>query len=894
MHSNTNDSAPATIRRDAYTPPQWEVEHITLDIDLDPACTTVNSSLKLKRAPDAPDTPLQLDGHDLPLEQICCNGHILDPDTYTHTASGLSIRNLPSSCTLKIRTRINPSANTALEGLYLSAGILCTQCEAEGFRRITFFPDRPDVMARYTVTLRAERNRFPLLLCNGNLVAEGELENGRHFATWEDPFPKPSYLFALVAGDLHCLEQRYRTRSGRDILLQIYVEHRNADKCEYAMHALQKAMKWDEERFGLECDLERYMIVAVDDFNAGAMENKGLNIFNSRYVLARPESATDADFLGIESVIAHEYFHNWTGNRVTCRDWFQLSLKEGLTVFRDQEFSADMNSAAIQRIEDVRLLQNHQFSEDAGPTAHPVRPEEYIEINNFYTVTIYHKGAEVIRMLKTILGWEGFLRGVRSYLQRHDGEAVTIDAFIAAMEEANAIDLSQFMLWYSQAGTPNIQVTTSHSGSDFSLTLCQSCPPTPGQEEKQPFMLPVKVALFDPQGNKCPLHPKGINPEQIRMESVHEAVLILNATQQTFTFSDIPPRSTASVLRGFSAPAKIDTGVQRSTQLFLLRYDDDAVNRWHAGQTLMLDKMLDSIVSDASVELEEELLEAWNAILQDPGNDPALSALILTLPTEGFLAENLASREETVNPDIVHRVHSETKKRLAQNLIQEFKECYRCNRDDGAYQLTPEAIGRRSLKNVALGYLATLEDTEAQEWIWHQYANANNMTDISAALALLTHEKSTRRTRALEEFYARWRDDTLVVDKWLALQARADRNDCLDEVKYLMGQECFSLKNPNRVRALIGTFTQANPAHFHAIDGSGYTFLRQQIEKLDKSNPQIAARLVTPLLRWPVYEEQRSTLMHTQLELLESMPDISADLFEMVKQGLNQNSSTEG
>jgi len=889
MHATASRPTPQTIRRGAYIPPPWLIEYVTLDINLASEDTTVHSTLKLKRAPDtSPDTPLHLDGHDLILQQIKCNENILSPVSYTQDKAGLSIRDLPPYCTLEITTSINPSDNAALEGLYLSAGIFCTQCEAEGFRRITFFPDRPDIMARYTTTLRAERKRFPILLCNGNLIAEGDLGDGRHFATWEDPFPKPSYLFAMVAGDLHCHEQTYRTRSGRDILLQIYVEHRNADKCEYAMHALKRAMEWDEERFGLECDLERYMIVAVDDFNMGAMENKGLNIFNSRYVLACPESATDADFLGIESVIAHEYFHNWTGNRITCRDWFQLSLKEGLTVFRDQEFSADMNSAAIQRIEDVRLLQNHQFSEDAGPTAHPVRPESYIEINNFYTVTIYQKGAEIIRMLKTILGWEGFLRGMRSYIERHDGEAVTIDAFIAAMEDANAIDLSQFMLWYSQAGTPRVQLNTSRTGSDLRLTLRQSCPATPGQEDKHPFMLPVKIALFDAQGNKCPLHPKGIAPEQIRTENSHEAVLILNTAQQTFTFSDIPAHSTPSVLRGFSAPVKIDTGVQRSALLFLLRHDDDAVNRWYAGQTLMLDKMLDAIVSNAPIELEKELLEAWSAILHDTSNDPALSALILTLPTEGFLAENLVSRGKAVNPETVHRVHIRTKKRLAQSLIQDFKECYRRNRDDGAYQLSPKAIGQRSLKNVALSYLAALEDIEAQEWVWHQYANANNMTDISAALALLTHEKSARRTRALKEFYARWRDDTLVVDKWLALQARADRDDCLDEVKYLMEQECFSLKNPNRVRALIGTFTRANPVHFHAPDGSGYSFLRQQIEAIDQFNPQISAGLVVPLLRWPIYAQHRSALMRAELEYLGKNARISADLYEMVTRGLSQ------
>jgi len=890
MHASASRPIPKTVRRDAYTPPPWLVEHVNLDIDLDPECTTVHSTLQLKRAPHAPATaPLHLDGRDLHLEQIKCNGVILEADTYTQDSSGLILHELPEDCTLKLSTRINPSVNTALEGLYLSAGILCTQCEAEGFRRITFFPDRPDVMARYTTTLRAERKRFPALLCNGNLVAEGKLEDERHFATWEDPFPKPAYLFALVAGDLHCHTHTYRTRSGRDILLQIYVEQRNADKCEYAMHALQKAMEWDEERFDLECDLERYMIVAVDDFNMGAMENKGLNIFNSRYVLARPETATDADFLGIESVIAHEYFHNWTGNRITCRDWFQLSLKEGLTVFRDQEFSADMNSAAIQRIEDVRLLQNHQFSEDAGPTAHPVRPEEYIEINNFYTVTIYHKGAEVIRMLKTILGWEGFLRGMRSYVERHDGEAVTIDDFIAAMEDANAIDLSQFMRWYTQAGTPEVHLSTSHSGSDFSLTLRQTCPTTPGQKHKLPFMLPVKIALFDAQGNKCSLHPQKGCASQVRLENDYEAVLLLDSPEQTFTFSEVPADITPSVLREFSAPVKMDNHAEHSTLIFILRYDDDAVSRWHAAQSLMLDKMLDAIIANTAVVLENELLEAWRAVLQDNSSDPALRALILTLPTQGYLAEHLAHREEKVDPDIVHRVHTDTRRILAQNLIETLKDCYALCLDNGTYQLTPAAIGQRSLKNVALSYLATLEDAEAQDLVWQQYLHATNMTDLNTALSLLAHKSSPRHIQALEEFYTRWCEDSLVVDKWLALQARADREDCLEQIKQLMQHECFSLKNPNRVRALIGTFTQSNMVHFHAADGSGYIFLRQQIEALDRFNPQIGARLATPLLRWPMYEPQRSAMMRTELERLGDNPHISADLYEMVSQGLNQN-----
>ena len=893
MNCTATTSRPKAIHLEDYQAPTWLVDHVSLNIDLNPECTIVVATLKLRYATESStgdQTPLHLYGHELEPVSIACNDRILSSAEFHLDAESLRIEFLPRECTLQITTHINPAANAALEGLYLSSGNFCTQCEPEGFRRITFFPDRPDIMARYTTTLSADKNSFPVLLSNGNLIDTGDLEHGRHYATWEDPFPKPSYLFALVAGKLHCHEQHYTTTSGRDILLQIYVEPRNASKCEFAMQSLIKAMRWDEQRFGLECDLDRYMIVAVDDFNMGAMENKGLNVFNSKYVLARAETATDTDFLNIESVIAHEYFHNWTGNRITCRDWFQLSLKEGLTVFRDQEFSADMNSAAVKRIEDVCLLQNHQFSEDSGPTAHPVRPETYIEINNFYTMTIYHKGAEIIRMLKTMLGWDGFLKGMDLYIERHDGQAVTTDDFVAAMADANAMDLSQFKRWYSQAGTPQVEMKSSCTDGCYHLHLRQSCPATPGQEIKLPFVIPVKVALFDKQGRKCPLDAaSATTATQAALRSgqaqTDEMVLLLNQEEQTFTFNNVPADVTPSVLRGFSAPVKLNSDFDAKTLAFQMRYDDDPVNRWHAARTLLLNHITATVSCGSRGELEDDLLQAWRTSLQQSDADPALAALIMAMPSEGYIAEQM----ESVDPDAIHRVCTATRRSLATALCDAFKACYRRCHDNGPYQLTPEAIGRRSLKNLCLFYLVSLEDREAQEWLWAQYRTGTNMTDVSAALGLLANEDSARREQALQEFYTRWQDDPLVVDKWFALQARADRSDCLEQIKLLMQQECFNLRNPNRVRALIGTFSQANPAHFHAADGSGYSFLRTHIEALDAFNPQIAARLVTPLLRWPRYEEKRGQLMHEALKQLGENKQISADLYEMVSKGLQQS-----
>ncbi|MEA3465192.1 MAG: aminopeptidase N, partial [Thermodesulfobacteriota bacterium] len=708
----------------------------------------------------------------------------------------------------------------------------------------------------------------------GNLVDHGDLEGGRHFARWNDPFPKPAYLFALVAGKLVCQEDSFTTCSGREVLLQIYVEQRNQHKCDHAMRSLKKAMAWDEQRFGLEYDLDRYMIVAVDDFNMGAMENKGLNIFNSKYVLACPDTATDSDYLDIEGVIGHEYFHNWTGNRITCRDWFQLSLKEGLTVFRDQEFSADMNSAAVKRIEEVRLLQTHQFAEDASPLSHPVRPDSYVEINNFYTMTVYNKGAEVIRMLQTLLGRDQFTAGIRNYVARHDGQAVTTDDFVAAMQDASGVNLDQFKRWYIQGGTPIVQVKHSYDAvaRTMSLTFTQSCPVTPGQREKEPFHIPVRVALIAADGGDV---------------GVGEIVLEITKAEQSFTFKDVAPGTIPSVLRDFSAPVKLVMEQSLKDLAFLMTHDSDPFNRWNAGQRLALQLLL-ALVTDVqhgrTLHLDSEYIEAFRRGLQDDQTDPSLLALALTLPLEGYVAEQMSQ----IDPQAIHAAREFMRHTLACELQTELLQCYRRCHVQGEYRLDPQSIGQRNLKNLCLAYLGTLDDGVMVDLVYAQYQHSDNMTDVSAALTIMADIPGVRTHQAFDTFYQRWQDDPLVVDKWLSIQARSSRSDCLSAVQQLLDSLAFDLKNPNKVRSLIGAFCQGNLANFHAVDGSGYRFLQQQIAKLDTFNPQIAARLVTPLLRWPRYDEQRSSAMKAVLEALLGTAKISPDLYEVVSKSLQQ------
>ena len=825
---------------------------------------------------------LVLYGEKLELVKVSIDGDEIDSGRMVVTDKELQIIDVPDSFELEIVTVINPEANTSLSGLYLSSSIFCTQCEAEGFRRITYYPDRPDVLARFSTRIEADQKKFPVLLSNGNLEEEGTLEDGFHFAQWRDPFPKPSYLFALVGGDLVAEKDKFVTRSGRQVDLFIYTEPRNQGTCAHAMKSLIKSMKWDEEVFGLEYDLDRFMIVAVDDFNMGAMENKGLNIFNSKYVLALPETATDQDFLNIEGVIAHEYFHNWTGNRVTCRDWFQLSLKEGLTVFRDQEFSSDMNSRAVQRIKDVRILRQYQFREDEGPMAHPVRPDTYMEINNFYTVTVYNKGAEVVRMIHTLIGAENFRKGMDLYFERHDGQAVTCDDFVAAMADASGRDFSQFKRWYSQAGTPVVQMNQSWNESgELSLTLRQYTPETPGQTEKLPFHIPVLIGFMDSQGADM------VEALDSVYEKRGESLLLeLTEDEQTFTFVGLPERPTVSLLRLFSAPVKVnyDRDVQDTT--LQMAADSDLFNRWDASFMLSQSIITGLVSQEETIHemvIDPTYVEAAKSLLTSDAGDDALTALALQLPEEAYLALSL----DQVDPDRLHRVRTLVKQELSGQLKDEFLRMYELKNDRSDYSISPEAIGARSLKNVCLDYLLStpLADEEMIAMVKDQYYQATNMTDQIGALAVISHLDNGARDELFGHFENRWRAQPLVMDKWFSMQALSSAGDTFDRVTELLNHPSFSIKNPNKVRALVGAFCQ-NHVHFHHLSGRGYDFLVDIILKLDDLNPQIAARMANPLISWKRYEKKRQELMVGSLERLRDKKDLSRDVYEIVNRGL--------
>jgi len=872
------------FHRNDYRPFPWRVDKVELEFLLDPQATEVRSRLHLQRRPDSPGEPLLLDGENLELLAIHLDGAPLPARRYRHDGKGLTLFDLPAQCVLETRVRIDPEANTALEGLYLSNGTFCTQCEAQGFRRITFFPDRPDVLSRFTTRIAAERQRWPVLLANGNPVRREELADGRHAVTWEDPFPKPCYLFALVAGDLAEIADSFTTRSGREVALRFYVEHHHRDKVGHAMQALKKAMRWDEERFGREYDLDIYMVVAVDDFNMGAMENKGLNVFNSKYVLARPDTATDADFQAIEEVIAHEYFHNWTGNRITCRDWFQLSLKEGLTVFRDQEFSADQVHRDVKRIEDVRLLRNSQFPEDAGPTAHPVRPDSYRQINNFYTMTVYHKGAEVIRMLQTLLGTDGFRRGMDLYFARHDGQAVTCDDFLACMAEAGGRDLEQFGRWYSQAGTPRLTVKGRYETDSgrFVLELHQSCPPTPGQPRKQPFHLPVRLALLDRTGRQMPLRLEGDAGGPAT-----ERVLELRDEKQTFVFVDLPDKPVPSLLRGFSAPVILDCPFTDDELAFLLAHDSDPFCRWDAGQTLATRTLLQltrRFRTGGDPQHVPLPVTALHRTLCDERATPALRAQLLTPPGETYLAE----QEDEVDPGAIHRARRFYLKQVAAALTDDLHRIYRQLTATGPYRYTPEEASRRSLRNLCLDWLLQSGRDAYRNLAVRQYHDSDNMTDRLAALRALADGAAPEADSLLADFHQRCRDEALVLDKWFALQAAAPGEATLERVTALAAHPDFNLKNPNRCRALFGTFAHANPAAFHRPDGAGYRLVAEQVVRLDRINPQIAARLVGALARWRRLEPQRRKLLHRQLERLRA-DCRSSDVLEIVDKALAES-----
>jgi len=875
-----NHWQPAVTRLEDYAPPPFLIERVDLHFDLDEEHTQVRSVLEVRRNPDARrEQDLRLDGQGLPLLAAELDGRALPAARIVPGDEQLTVRDVPDHFRLALETRLEPQHNTALEGLYRSAGTFCTQCEAEGFRRITWFPDRPDVMSRFTTTITADRERYPVLLSNGDAVERGTLDGGRHFVTWRDPFPKPSYLFALVAGDLACVEDAFTTRSGRRVALHIYVEHHNRDRCDHAMASLKKAMRWDEDTYGLEYDLDTYMIVAVDDFNMGAMENKGLNIFNSKYVLARPDTATDRDFAGIEGVIAHEYFHNWTGNRVTCRDWFQLSLKEGLTVFRDQEFSADVGSRAVKRIQDVRLLRSHQFAEDAGPMAHPVRPESYIEISNFYTVTIYNKGAEVIRMMQTILGEDGFECGLRLYLERHDGQAVTTEDFVRAMEDANGADLGRFRRWYTQAGTPVVRVRARHDAAArrCTLELEQHCPPTPGQPHKEPFHIPLRFALLDDAGAAIAARTgDGAVTGDVLHLSEPRAQVVLDGVER-------PPH--LSIGRGFSAPVRLEVERDDDELAFLMAHDDDPFNRWDAahGHALrVLLGLIESAGDGGEPALPDSFVQAFARILAARDADRALLAEALTLPSESDLADQM----ERIDVDAIHAARRGARRFLATRLRDAFERVLEDNRRDEPYRFEPQAVGRRALANLCLGYLMELDDPQLRRRAAAQLEHADNMTDQLAALSLLAACDAPEREQALARFEQRWRDDPLVLDKWFSAQATSPLPDTLERVRALLDHPRFELRNPNRVRALIGAFCQANPVRFHAADGAGYRFAVDQVLAIDPANPQVAARLLGAFSRWRRFDEPRRARMREALERVLAAPGLSRDCYEVASKTL--------
>ena len=865
-------NAPNTIYLKDYQPPRYAVDQVDLRFELDPRETRVQTRLQVRRNPGStdPDRGFHLDAHDLELLSLRLDGEALHADHYILDAQALVILDAPDAFTLEIENRIHPEDNTALEGLYVSSGMFCTQCEAEGFRRITYFPDRPDVMARYTTTLVADKKQYPILLSNGNAVDQGELDDGRHWITWEDPFPKPSYLFALVAGDLVVQEDRFTTQSGREVTLRIYVEPANAHKCDHALASLKQAMAWDEQAYGREYDLELFMIVAVDDFNMGAMENKGLNIFNSACVLASPETATDQDYYSVQGIIGHEYFHNWSGNRVTCRDWFQLSLKEGFTVYRDQTFSADLNSRPVKRISDVNVLRTFQFAQDAGPMAHPVRPDSYMEIGNFYTVTVYNKGAEVVGMIAKLLGEAGFRKGADLYFDRHDGQAVTCDDFVRAMEDANGIDLTQFKRWYSQAGTPVLQIEREYDAERqlYRLHIKQSCPATPGQTEKEPFHIPVDMALLDAQGN-----------------TLHTQLLELKASAETFEFPGLTEEPVPSLLHGFSAPVKLELAQSDAELAFLLAHAPDPFTRWDAGQRLATNALLglvDDWQAKRPLRLETSFVAAFGKTLDDPQLDDALIAQALNLPAEAYLADQCAR----VDPDAIFAARQFMRRELAGALQGAMTRIYEAKQSSQPYAFNAAAMGQRSLKNLCLGYLMELEQAGPLEHCMEQFRSGNNMTDVLTALGLLANHPLPERAEALNQFYEQWQDDAQVVDKWFAIQAGSRLEDTLGQVQHLMQHPAFTLTNPNKVRALVGRFCAGNPVRFHAVDGAGYAFLADQVLALDAINPQMAARMVASLSRWKRYEPVRQALMQAQLERIQRAPKLSKDVFEIVAKSL--------
>ncbi len=873
-----------TKYRKDYIAPLFNIETIDLSFQLDKNQTVVTAISRCIKNFErkAEKAPLILDGEKLELVEIKIDGKRLGSDEYLLSDHHLEIGDAGDKFTLEITTRIDPENNKSLEGLYRSSGNYCTQCEAEGFRHITYTIDRPDVLARYSTRIEADKTECPVLLSNGNLIDSGELDKNRHFAKWQDPHPKPCYLFALVAGDLVCIRDHFITKSGRKVDIEFYVEDQNKKKCDHAAHSLKKAMQWDEEIYGLEYDLDQYMVVAVDDFNMGAMENKGLNVFNSKYVLATPETATDQDYLGIEGVIAHEYFHNWTGNRVTCRDWFQLSLKEGLTVFRDQQFSGDMNSSAVQRIEDVQVLRNYQFKEDAGPMAHPVRPDSYVEINNFYTATVYNKGAEVIRMMHTLLGARRFRKGMDIYFERHDGQAVTCEDFVRAMEAGSGIDLEQFRNWYSQAGTPMLHVEEKFSSEDreYTLKIDQSSSQNDKKAQKV-FHIPVGFGLLGSDGKDidCTAVMDGKNIG-------HPNLLELKKSSHTIIFQGVKEKPVLSLLRHFSAPVKVKAFQTRKELAFLMKHDADPFNRWDASQKLAQICILENVARLQRGEqpiIDDLLVDSFLTNLKDIDGDKSLIALSLKLPSEIYLAQQL----EVIEPDLLYQARQFIRSQISSQLKDELVQIYQQNMEND-YSITPESMGKRSLKNICLYYLMAPEcqDQMILDICINQYYQSTNMTDIFAAFKLMGHSSCNQKKEVIDDFYTRYSNDPLVVDKWLTVQATSPQEDCLDIVKVLLEHSSFSIRNPNKVRSLIGGFCSMNHYRFHAKKAEGYSFLADRVIEIDSFNPQIAARLVIPLISWKRYDTNRKRLMKAELTRLIKAEQLSKDVCEIVGKSL--------
>ncbi len=880
------DASPKSIYLKDYQQPNYWIQNTELSFDLQEDFTEVTARYELLRNEHVPLSDSQsLHGQDLELISISLNGEPLSKTQYDIDDESLTLKNLQEKNHLEIVTRILPHKNTSLEGLYKSRTMYCTQCEAEGFRKITYYLDRPDVMSTFTTRIEADASKFPVLLSNGNKIDSGSLDGGRHFATWQDPFKKPCYLFALVAGDLAHVKDSFTTMSKREIALELYVEEKDLDKCDHAILSLKNAMKWDEEVYGREYDLDIFMIVAVDDFNMGAMENKGLNIFNTSCVLANPLTTTDAGFQRVEGVVAHEYFHNWSGNRVTCRDWFQLSLKEGFTVFRDQEFSADMNSRTVKRVEDVSNLRTMQFAEDGGPLAHPVQPASFIEISNFYTLTIYEKGAEVVRMIHTLLGEELFRRGSDLYFERHDGEAVTIEDFVAAMSEVSGRDFSQFMNWYRQAGTPELQVSGAYDekAETFTLTFKQSCRATAECKEKLPYHIPVAMGLLGEAG-ALRLNIQGQENNTETSDNT-QTVLELTEPEQSFVFTGVKEKPVPSLLRGLSAPVKLKYRYSRNDLVRLMRQDDDGFNRWDASQQLaisVIEEVMAALGNDPAPKVDAEFIEAYRSVLLDETLDPAMVALMLALPSEAYLAE----QQTQVDIDSIHHARERVARKLAQSLYAELLSRYQSLNTEEPYSVDAASMAKRSLKNACLHYLMVAGKEEGIAACKEQLTRANNMTDeLDALRALIYSPKASLaqdQQQALDAFYEKWKHEALVVNSWLALQSSNPLPNALAKVRELMQHESFDALNPNKIRSVVGGFAMRNPVNFHNKKGDGYEFLANEVIRLNDVNPQIASRLITPLTKWRRYDEQRQAQMKQQLERIKAHENLSKDVYEVV------------